>query len=89
MLALQAIKHCPEVSPDVVGGRLKVRLRMAALIFAQVGSPSSFLTIACKSCLVLTLDLVLGQVPSNPAPQGAQSPWGRFWKTRGDSCLQD
>lgn len=83
----RGFKHHPGVSLDVVDGRLKVRLRMAVLTSARGRKsllfPPSLLPLACKSLVVLTRGLALGQAPRTPAPRGAQPPWGSLGKTLG------
>lgn len=79
----RGFRYLPEFSLDILGGRLKVLLRMATLPAAQVVSPSSSLSSFLPSpCLQKPSSANLGSCsgpgPCECSPQGAEPPLGGF-----------
>ena len=79
----RGFRYLPEFSLDILGGRLKVLLRMATLPAAQVVSPSSSLSSFLPSpCLQKPSSANLGSCsgpgPCECSPQGAEPPLGAW-----------
>lgn len=74
----RGFRYLPEFSLDILGGRLKVMLRMATLPAAQVVSLSSSLSLP-SPCLQkpysANLRLCLGQAPASAAHREPSHPW--------------
>lgn len=70
------------VTLDVLDGRLKVRLRMAALTPAQVGRPSFSLP-SFPSPPRANPGFGSGPGAQESSPQEAQPSWGTLWETPG------